>query len=366
MGSPALGVAHLFGHGAGEGAAVSAFFDVLAWALVGVAGYAIARAAREVESWLAHSRVPGDPQRWLGRALVAGALLHLTAWALDWPWPHRFGATVLLFGSLMWLFNRRGRAGEWLRRVLLRVLPETGGRGLWGGGARRLLLEDLVGSGDPGRLVGGDVHLMINALGLENGRMCYFVNWPDPSPEFRASMERALADVEVVSTPGEVIRAATASSAMPLLFRPEPIGSREFLDAGMYSSRALHAAIADGADAILVVLMSPAMFTRSGRRPRHLVDVGAWLLALGNWRDLRGELFSLPAPWTREGDPACMCVVEPHAPLPGRMLRIDPHDAVQLMRRGEVDAWEALERAGWIVRNAVPAPLHEAPAGPTG
>jgi predicted acylesterase/phospholipase RssA len=356
MGSSALSVAHLFGPREGAGAAASALFDVLAWALVGAAGYALARAAREVESRLAHLSARVEPRRWhrwTGRMLLAGAGLHLVAWAFDWPWPHRFGATVLVIGGLLWLLNRRGRTGEWMRRAVVRLLPESGGRGLWGGLARKRLLESLVSGGNPGRLVDRGVHLMVNALGLASGRMCYFVNWPDPSPEFRASMERALADVQVVTTPREVIRAAAASSAMPILFRPVRIGGREFLDAGMFSSRAIHAAIADGADAILVVLLSPAMFPRAVRGGRHLFEVGAWLLALGNWRDLRSELLMLPAPWTREGDPAPLCVVEPDDPLPGGMLRLDPRDAAQLMARGEDDAWRALERAGWVERPAV-------------
>ncbi len=100
------------------------------------------------------------------------------------------------------------------------------------------------------------------------------------------------------------------------------------------------------------MLLSPEMFPRAAHGGRHLFDVGAWLLALGNWRDLRSELLMLPAPWTRQGDPACLCVVEPDDPLPGGMLRLDPHDAVQLMRRGEEDGWAALERAGWVTRPA--------------
>jgi hypothetical protein len=351
MGSPALSVAHLFGSRAASGAA-SALFDVLAWALVGAAGYALARGGREIEARLARWRPGRAPFRWhvwIGRALLAGAGLHLTAWAFDPPWPHRFGATVLVIVGLVWLLYRRGRTGEWMRRVLVRMLPETGGRGLWGGLARKRLIEGLIGSGDPARLVQGGVHLMVNALGLATGRMCYFVNWSDPSPRFRAGMERALADLRVVTTPREVIKAATASSAMPIVFRPVHIGGREFVDAGMFSSRAIDAAIADGADAILVVLLSPTMFPRATRGGRHLFEVGAWLLALGNWRDLRSELLQLPAPWSREGDPAPLCVVEPHDPLPGGMLRLDPHDAVELMAQGETDAWAALERAGWIV-----------------
>ncbi len=351
MGSPELSVSGLFRRRPGTGDALSALYDVLAWMLVGAAGWVLARAAREIEGRLASlaARVPPERwQRWGGIALLAGAAIHLIVWLFDWPWPHRFGATVLLLGGLVWLLNRSGPAGRWAQRMLVRVLPETGGSGLWGGLARKRLIEDLVNGGQPGRLVDGRVHVMVNALGLETGRMCYFVNWSDPSPGFRASMERALADIEIVLTPREVINAATASSAMPIVFRPVRIEGREFLDAGMFSSRAIHAAIADGADAILVVLLSPEMFPRAARGGRHLFEVGAWLLALGNWRDLRSELLLLPAPWTREGDPACLCVVEPANPLPGGMLRLDPRDAVKLMRRGEEDARAALERAHWI------------------
>jgi len=186
-------------------------------------------------------------------------------------------------------------------------------------------------------------------MALDTGRMCYFVNWPDPSPEFRDALARDLADLEVVTHPEPVIRAATASSAIPILFRPVTIGGRDFVDAGMFSSHALHAAIADGADALLVVLMSPAMFPRGGAAERHLFEVGSWLLEVGNWRDLRTELHTLPAPWSRDGQPARVCVVEPHDPLPGRMLRFDPADAAELMRRGEADAWAALGHAGWVV-----------------
>ncbi len=359
MGSPELSIGNLLSRHPGASDAESAFYDVVAWMLLGAAGFALARGAREVEGRLAGltgRMTPRRWQRWGGVAVLTGAALHLMAWLFGWPWPHRFGATVLVLGGLVWLLNRRGPAGGWMRRLTLKLLPESGGRGLWGGIARRRLLDQLVHSGQPARLVDGTVHLMVNALGLESGRMCYFINWPDPSAAFRAGMERALADVQVVTTPHDVIKAATASSAMPILFRPVRIGGLEFLDAGMFSSRAIHAAIADGADAVLVVLLSPEMFPRAAHGGRHLFDVGAWLLALGNWRDLRSELLMLPAPWTREGDPAPLCVVEPHDPLPGGMLRLDPHDATRLLRRGEQDAWGALARAGWVFDDAAAAP----------
>src|SRR5258706_3898019 len=177
MGSPELSVANLFGPRTAMGGAASALFDVLAWVLVGAAGYALAIAAREIEGRLETFGARLSPerwQRWGGVALLVGAAIHLIAWLSEWPWPHRFGATVLVLGGVVWLLNRRGPAGGWMRRVLLRLLPESGGRGLWGGVARRRLLEHLVRSGDPERLVDARVHLMVNALGIESGRMCYF------------------------------------------------------------------------------------------------------------------------------------------------------------------------------------------------
>lgn len=130
MGLPALSVAQRFGRRVGSGVAASALFDVLAWTLVGVAGYVLARAAREVENRLARWSAPVEPlrwHRWIGRALLAGAGLNLIAWAFDLPWPHRFGATVLVVGGLLWLLTRRGRMGEWMRRAPVRALPESGG-----------------------------------------------------------------------------------------------------------------------------------------------------------------------------------------------------------------------------------------------
>jgi hypothetical protein len=41
-------------------------------------------------------------------------------------------------------------------------------------------------------------------------------------------------------------------------------------------------------------------------------------------------------------------VVEPDRTLPGGVLGFDPAQAALLMKRGEADAWRALEHAGWI------------------
>src|SRR5689334_10793869 len=111
MGSPELSIGNLLSRHPGASDAESALYDVVAWMLVGAAGYALARGAREVEgrlAGLAGRATPGGWQRWGGIALLAGAALHLVAWLFGWPWPHRFGATVLVLGALVWLLNRHG------------------------------------------------------------------------------------------------------------------------------------------------------------------------------------------------------------------------------------------------------------------
>jgi hypothetical protein len=48
------------------------------------------------------------------------------------------------------------------------------------------------------------------------------------------------------------------------------------------------------------------------------------------------------------GTPARVCVVEPDRALPGTVLGFDPEQAAGLITLGERDAWQALERAGWL------------------
>ena len=102
------------------------------------------------------------------------------------------------------------------------------------------------------------------------------------------------------------------------------------------------------ADAALVVLMSPSGPPSPSPPPESLFALGSRLLEVANWRDMQAELRSLPAGWSREGDPARICVVEPDTSLPGGVLGFDPANAAALIERGEADAWEALERAGWL------------------
>jgi len=150
----------------------------------------------------------------------------------------------------------------------------------------------------------------------------------------------------------DLVRAALASSAIPLVFEPVRIFGRDYVDAGPFSNQPVHVALADGAESALVVLLTPGGGLSSWGHDPHLMELGGRLLELASWRELQGELRALPPKWTRDraedGTPARLCVVEPESPLPGGVLGFDPRLASQLMARGESDVWRALERAGWI------------------
>jgi len=247
-----------------------------------------------------------------------------------------------------WLANRPGHGGGRLRSLLLRLLPEAGGRGLWGSPARRRVLESLVAGGDAKLLTSGPARLAIGALAVDTGRMCHFVSGFEPEPAFRARIEEALGEVIVVRDPDEVVRAAVASSAMPGIFEPVRIGERDFVDPGGFSNQPLHAAIAGGADAAIVVLLAPSGGPRPAPPARNLFELGGRLLEIANWRDLQVELRTLPPEWTAGTPPTRVCVVEPPEPLPGGVMDFTPGRAADLIQRGEADAWVALERAGWL------------------
>jgi predicted acylesterase/phospholipase RssA len=359
IGSDELSVARVFLRGATVGGeAHSVILDVLAWMIVGALGFGLARVARQAEDWLVRGKRLTDSRslhRLLGIALALGLVAHLVTWGFGLSWPHRFSATVLVVGGAFWLINRPGATGDWVRHALVRLLPESGGRGLWRGLARRQLIESLVEAGDPQLLLDPRTHLIMNAVAVDTGRIGYFVNWADPSPAFRDRVDCALGDTILLRTPAEVIHAASASSALPVIFQPVRFHGHDYVDAGLFSSHAIDIALADGADALLVVIMSPAGGPELVGEDPHLLEVGTRLLDLGNWRDLRTELRSLPAPWSRERDPAKLCLVEPQSPLPGSLLALDPRNAARLMRHGEHDAWRALERAGWIETRATAA-----------
>lgn len=351
-GSPELGVPSLLGgRDSGRTYAVSVMLDAVAWGLVGAGGIVLVALSRTAEDWIARATPLSDPGRWhlrLGYVLMAGAAVHLVTLLAALPWPHRFSATALAFGFVAWLANRQGFSGGWLRALLLRLLPETGGRGLWGGASRRRVLEELVAEGDATRLTAGPTRLTIGALAVDTGRTCHFVSGFDPTPWFRARIEQALGEVIVARDPADVLSAAVASSAIPGIFEPVRIGDRDFVDPGGFSNQPLHAAIAAGADAAVIVLLSPSEGSPPTGKVLNVIELGGRLLEIANWRDLQAELRSLPPEWTGLAPPARACVVEPRQPLPGGVMDFGSARAAELIRLGEADVWAALDRAGWL------------------
>ena len=377
-GSPELSPGILFHRPGPVGSSVTAsVLDVLAWLLVAVLGIVIIHGSRGAEDSLARlsrARHPHWLHRGYGWLLALGTAAHVATWAVGIPWPHRFSASLLLVGALVWVANRPGQTGDWTRRLFLRLLPETGGRGLWGSHARRRLIQRVVAEGDPGALVGAEVHLLISACAIGSGQMGYFVNWPEPSATFRARIAASLGEVIPLRTPEEVIEAAVASSAIPVVFEPVRVGPREFVDGGVFANQPLHAVLADDADAIVVVLVSPSSGPPASAREPNLLELAARLLGIANWRDLQTELRGLPADWGTgtpmaggaaraepPPGPARVCVVEPAGALPGGLYAFSSANAAELRRRGERDAWSALAAAGWLAE-AGPGRRGTAPA----
>lgn len=330
---------------------MSTQMDITSWLVIVGLGLFVVFFARRIEGWLARAMGHSDPlasRRLLGRIALGYAAVHLLVWLMGWPWPHRFSATLVLVLSLAWLGSGQSSAGQWFRRIVFTLMPETGGRGLWGGIARRRVIEALVQEGVPSRIVGNGTTLLVSALAVDSGRVTHFVSWPHPDPGFVQRVEVDLGEVLPMRTPAEMIDAVVASSAIPGVFEPERIDGRDFVDAGGFSNQPLHLAIAHDADAVISVLLTPSHSPTSGPSPPDLFALGGRLLELANWRDMQAELRQLPAGWSRTGHPARVCVVEPQRSLPSSVLAFEPQHAEALIALGEQDAWRALETAGWI------------------
>ncbi len=332
--------------------------DITSWVVLAAACFAIVFASRRLEAWLTGSAPIGEGARGratLGRIALGVTIVHAVVWAMGWPWPHRFSASLVIVLALAWLGSGTGGAALWLRRFGFSLLPETGGRGLWGGRSRRRVLEKLVAEGDASKLTGPGTGLVIGALALDRGRMNHFVSWPQPDPQFVRRVEHELGEVTVLRDASEAIAAAVASSAIPGVFEPERIDGRDFVDGGGFSNQPLHVAIANESDALLVVLLTPSVSPTPAPPPTDLFGLAGRLLELANWRDLQTELRSLPPGWSDGDRPRRVCVIEPDRALPGSVLGFDPVQAGQLIELGERDAWTALERAGWLADAPTPA-----------
>ena len=348
-GSPELSLASwLQGQGITSGRG-SALLDALAWVLVALAGLMIIRRSDD------SAPKEGKAFDWTGLLgsdrleliLVGWGALHIIAWTVGLPWPHRFSAT--LFGVVLgfWILAKPGRVGSWARGLFYQLLPESKGRGFWGDEARRRLVEQLVASGTPERLVSGDPIVILTGLALDTGRVAIFMAGAEPTETFRARAEGALAEAVHLRSPKQVIDASVASSAIPMFFEPSNVRGRKFIDAVALSTHPLRAALFAEADAALVIVVAPMGAPPRMRQFTSMAAVWGRYLDVANWRDFQQELAALPAEW-QTGSPRRLCIVEPNEPLPGGVLAYAPGSADGLMDRGYEDAWGALEKAGWL------------------
>lgn len=351
-GSIELGAAGVFWREAASRAGFpSSVLDLVAWGVVALLGLGMLRTAGRADALLARLGAPPTARR-IRLAAAAGLVLwgiaHLLTWALAIPWPHRFSATLLLTACAFWVINHPGRIGRRARRFLFRLLPESSRPGLWGEAARRSLLERMLAGTSRTGLIGDDPHLIVVALDLESGRVAHFVNGADPAPGFRARVESGLGEVVRLEHPDEVLAAAVASSAIPIVFEPGVVRRRRYVDSVAFATHPLRAAVYAGADAAIVVRVAPSETPPALKPFRHPADIWGRFLDLASWRDLQQELRALPSDWTRTAPPRPLCVVEPEEALPWGVLSYSPRVSKPLMARGAVDARRTLERAGWL------------------
>jgi hypothetical protein len=324
--------------------------EIAVWLLMAVLGATLAFQSHRVEDSLTRRSSHADPERslrLLEQALIATAALYVIPALVAVSWPRRAHLMALLVMTLLWIAGRAARREGWARRLLMRLLPETRGRGLWGGIARRRLMERLIKDA-PGSPIRPDVNLILSACSVDTGRMHHFVTERDVPAAFRERVARALGEVVPMKTVDEVLDAAVASSAVPLVFEPAHFNGHDYVDGGVFSNQPLHAVLADGADSLLIVLVSPSGGPPPMSPEPNVLEILSRLPQIGNWRDLQSELRQLPQGWSREGDPARVCVVEPTGMRPVTLLGIDPASAERLIQLGADDTWKALERAGWL------------------
>jgi hypothetical protein len=176
--------------------------------------------ARQIARWLDRRTDEAGPEvarRRLSRVTLLVASVHLLVWLMGWPWPHRFSAAVVILLVLAWAASTPGILGRGLRNLALGLMPETGGRGLWSGRARRRILEGLVAAGDPALLQGAGTGLVVSALAVDRGLVTHFVSWPEVIEGFERRIRDELGEVVHLRDAAETIAAAVASSAIPRL-----------------------------------------------------------------------------------------------------------------------------------------------------
>ena len=141
----------LWGGPTSQGDLLSVQLDLALWIVLALVGALAALYSRRFARDLDRRAAGADSdrlRRQLRNALLATAAAYLIVWVSGWPWPHRFHTVILLLLALALAASSPGRMGAWMLGVALGLMPETGGRGLWSGRARRRILERIVAAGD--------------------------------------------------------------------------------------------------------------------------------------------------------------------------------------------------------------------------
>ncbi|MGH9862636.1 MAG: patatin-like phospholipase family protein [Candidatus Acidiferrales bacterium] len=193
--------------------------------------------------------------------------LHAYSLVADFVRLHPETAALLVSAILLSLALRQ----QWrapLSTLLHQLIRVPLGPGLFTNFERGRMLRQRMTSE---QLRASPIRVLFTGTDLETGEARYFSNTPagqlaaDPGADVHFVTE------EVTAT-DDLVRAVVASSALPIVYEPVPIGDRRYTDGGIVVNQPIRPAIRLGANVLFLVLMSPA----GGRRgdAKTFLDVG--------------------------------------------------------------------------------------------
>jgi len=192
-------------------------------------------------------------------------------------------AVVLLAGMLAVSLRLRvwlGRVLQVLGRLLFRP-------GLFENFERRRFLSPKI---NVDRLRRSPMRVLLTATDLESGTARFFCNG---SPEALAGdpgVDRQFV-AEEVSTADDLMSAVVASSALPIVYEPMPMGARTFGDGGIVANQPIRPALRLGADVVFLVMVDAP----GARHPRldTFLDVGRRALDILIQQNMVADLATL-------------------------------------------------------------------------
>lgn len=186
-----------------------------------------------------------------GFFIVAFHSLHVLSRLPDLLYNHP--AVFVLFAVVMTLLARLRHlwSAPWsifLHRLLRLPLRS----GLFSNFERRRLLRGRVSDE---RLRASPIRLLITATDLQTGTARYFANAPpkdlaaDPGADARFVAEE-------VTAFDDLLGAVIASSALPIVYEPVPLGGRLYADGGIVTNQPIRPALRLGADVLFLVMVN--------------------------------------------------------------------------------------------------------------